>query len=30
MDVRSMLSHELVIGDYLGVISSMHHPQHFR
>jgi hypothetical protein len=26
MDVRSILSHELLVGDYLGVISSMHHP----
>ena len=30
MDIRSMLSHELVVGDYLGVILSMHHPEHFR
>jgi hypothetical protein len=30
MDVRSILSHELLVGDYLGVISSMHHPEHFR
>jgi len=30
MDVRTILSHELVVGDYLGVISSMHHPDHFR
>jgi hypothetical protein len=30
MDVRSILSHELVVGDSLGVISSMHHPEHFR
>jgi hypothetical protein len=30
MDVRSILSHELLVGDYLGVISSMHHPDHFR
>ena len=30
MDVRPILSHELVVGDYLGVIASMHHPAHFR
>jgi hypothetical protein len=30
MDIRSILSHELVVGDYLGVISSLHHPEHFR
>jgi hypothetical protein len=30
MDVRSILSHELVVGDYLGVLSSMHHPEPFR
>ena len=30
MDVRPILSHELVVGDYLGVISSMRHPDHFR
>jgi hypothetical protein len=30
MDIRSILSHELVVGDYLGVISSLHHPDHFR
>jgi hypothetical protein len=30
MDVRPILSHELVVGDYLGVIASMHHPEHFR
>ena len=30
MDVRSILSHELLVGDYLGVISSMHRPEHFR
>jgi hypothetical protein len=30
MDIRPILSHELVVGDYLGVISSMHHPEHFR
>ena len=30
MDVRSILSHELLVGDYLGVIASMHHPEHFR
>jgi hypothetical protein len=29
MDVRSILSHELVVGDYLGVLSSMHHPEPF-
>jgi hypothetical protein len=27
MDVRPILSHELVVGDYLGVLSSMHHPE---
>jgi hypothetical protein len=30
MNVRPILSHELVVGDYLGVISSMHQPEHFR
>jgi len=30
MDVRPILSHELVVGDYLGVISAMRHPEHFR
>jgi AcrR family transcriptional regulator len=30
MKVRPILSHELVVGDYLGVISSMHQPDHFR
>jgi hypothetical protein len=30
MDVRPILSHELLVGDYLGVISSMRHPEHFR
>jgi hypothetical protein len=30
MNIRSILSHELLVGDYLGVISSMHHPEHFR
>ena len=30
MDIRPILSHELVVGDYLGVISSMRHPEHFR
>jgi hypothetical protein len=30
MDIRSILSHELLVGDYLGVIASMHHPEHFR
>jgi hypothetical protein len=30
MDIRPILSHELVVGDYLGVVSSMHHPEHFR
>jgi hypothetical protein len=30
MDVRSILSHELLVGDYLGVIASMHRPEHFR
>ncbi|HEX2159965.1 MAG TPA: hypothetical protein VHS79_23740, partial [Actinomycetes bacterium] len=30
MDVRPILSHELLVGDYLGVIASMHQPEHFR
>ena len=30
MNVRPILSHELVVGDYLGVIASMHQPEHFR
>jgi hypothetical protein len=30
MEIRSILSHELVVGYYLGVISSMHQPPHFR
>jgi hypothetical protein len=30
MTIRSILSHELVVGDYLGVIASMHQPEHFR
>jgi hypothetical protein len=30
MDIRPILSHELIVGDYLGVISSMGHPEHFR
>jgi hypothetical protein len=30
MNIRPILSHELVVGDYLGVISSMHQPEHFR
>jgi hypothetical protein len=30
MDIRSILSHELLVGDYLGVIASMRHPDHFR
>ena len=30
MDIRPVLSHELIVGDYLGVISSMGHPEHFR
>jgi hypothetical protein len=30
MDVRPILSHELLVGDYLGVIASMHRPEHFR
>jgi hypothetical protein len=30
MDVRPILSHELVVGDYLGVIASMQQPEHFR
>ena len=30
MTVRPILSHELVVGDYLGVIASMHQPAHFR
>jgi hypothetical protein len=28
MGIRAILSHELVVGDYLGVISSVHHPEH--
>jgi hypothetical protein len=27
MEVRPILSHELIVGDYLGVLSSMHHPE---
>jgi hypothetical protein len=30
MNIRPILSHELLVGDYLGVISSMHRPEHFR
>jgi hypothetical protein len=30
MDVRPILSHELLVGDYLGVITSMQQPEHFR
>jgi hypothetical protein len=30
MNIRPILSHELLVGDYLGVISSMHQPEHFR
>jgi hypothetical protein len=30
MKIRAILSHELVVGDYLGVISSMRQPEHFR
>jgi hypothetical protein len=30
MGIRSILSHELLVGDYLGVIASMRHPDHFR
>ena len=30
MDVRPILSHELLVGDYLGVIASMQQPEHFR
>jgi hypothetical protein len=30
MNIRAILSHELVVGDYLGVIASMHQPEHFR
>ena len=30
MNIRPILSHELLVGDYLGVISSMHEPTHFR
>ena len=30
MDIRPILSHELIVGDYLGVILSMGHPEHFR
>ena len=30
MSIRPILSHELVVGDYLGVIASMHQPAHFR
>jgi hypothetical protein len=30
MNIRPILSHELVVGDYLGVIASMHQPEHFR
>jgi hypothetical protein len=30
MDIRPILSHELAVGDCLGVVSSMHHPEHFR
>ena len=30
MNIRPILSHELVVGDYLGVIASMQQPAHFR
>ena len=30
MNIRPILSHELLVGDYLGVIASMQHPEHFR
>ena len=30
MNIRPILSHELLVGDYLGVIASMHRPEHFR
>ena len=30
MNIRPILSHELLVGDYLGVIASMHQPEHFR
>ena len=30
MNIRPILSHELVVGDYLGVIASMDQPEHFR
>jgi len=30
MNIRPILSHELLVGDYLGVIASMHQPAHFR
>jgi len=29
MDVRPILSHQLLVGDYLGVIASMQQPEHF-
>jgi hypothetical protein len=30
MNIRPILSHELLVGDYLGVIASMDQPEHFR
>jgi hypothetical protein len=30
MNIRPILSHQLLVGDYLGVIASMHQPEHFR
>jgi hypothetical protein len=30
MDLRPILSHEFLVGDYLDVLSSMHHPEPFR
>jgi hypothetical protein len=30
MNIRSILSHELLVGDYIGVITSMQQPEHFR
>jgi len=30
MDIRPILSHELIVGDYLGVILSIGDPEHFR
>ena len=30
MNIRPILSHELLVGDYLGVIASMEQPAHFR